>query len=238
MAERGEYIGGEAPMGFRVLDNGKLVEVEVPTRISYRGAVLGSRELGWIQRIVDRLGRDQRREDFAQAVCKSFEWRRSDGRLAVESCRLLLGRLERRGLVRLPKSRRIGGSSHAGKWLGDLAPEPGAMASIEQLSGALVVRPISESERLWWRACMDRYHYLGNCRMVGESLRYVAVVGTEPVALLGWAAAALHNKRRLAGLRPIPTSGRRATSPCGAPSLQTSDDRRQSQNLNTMLNET
>ncbi len=31
----------------------------------------------------------------------------------------------------------------------------------------------------------------------------------------------------LAGLRPSPTSGRRATSPCGAPSLQTSDIRRQ-----------
>jgi hypothetical protein len=30
--------------------------------------------------------------------------------------------------------------------------------------------------------------------------------------------------RRLTGLRPSPTSGRRATSTCGAPSLQTSDD--------------
>ena len=168
----------------------------VPTRISYRGAALGSRELGRIQRIVDRLGEGQRREDLAEAVCKSFGWRRSDGRLALASCRLLLGRLDKRGLVQLPRSRRTGGSGRAGKWLGALAPEPAAMPCVEQLDGALVVRPISDSERLWWRACMDRYHYLGNCHMVGESLRYVALVGTEPVALLGWAAAALHNKPR------------------------------------------
>ncbi len=74
--------------------------------------------------------------------------------------------------------------------------QAGASRLGSALSGALVVRPILESERLWWRAYMDRYHYLGNCRMVGESLRYVALVGTEPVALLGWAAAALHNKPR------------------------------------------
>jgi len=168
----------------------------VPTRISYRGTILGSRQLGQIQRVVDRLGNDQRREDFADAVCKAFAWRRADGRLATASCRLLLARLERRGLLRLPESRRAAGSGRAGKWLGHLAAEPVATLSAEQLVGPLVVRPIVESERFWWRAHMDRYHYLGNCHMVGESLRYVALVGSKAVALLGWAAAALHNKPR------------------------------------------
>ncbi len=169
----------------------------VATRISYRGSTLGSRELTRMQRIIDRQGSGQRREDFAEAVCKSFGWRSPNGRLAIASCRLLLSRLARRGLLRLPESLRTGGGGgRAGAWLGDLAPDPPGVLSDEQLAGTLVVRPISDAERVWWRAHMDRYHYLGNCRRVGESLCYVALVGTEPVALLGWAAAALHNQPR------------------------------------------
>ena len=38
---------------------------------------------------------------------------------------------------------------------------------------------------------MDRYHYLGRPRLVGERLRYAAFLSGELVGLLGWAAAAL-----------------------------------------------
>ena len=40
------------------------------------------------------------------------------------------------------------------------------------------------------RACyfMERYHYLGLPRLVGESLRHVAKLDGQAVALLGWAA--------------------------------------------------
>jgi len=183
---------------------------------------LGSREIGRAQRIIDRLGSGQRREDFARAVCKSFGWRRPDGGFAIDSCRLLLGRLERRGLLRLPPPLRTGGGTvrrcalpgeraHAPKPLAELADKPPADAlpgerahapkPLVELgdtpaAGALLVRPMSEPERPWWRAQMERYHYLGRCQMVGESLCYVALLGVEPVALLGWAAAALHNRPR------------------------------------------
>lgn len=63
-------------------------------------------------------------------------------------------------------------------------------------SAPLVVRPSLEAERLGWRAYMQRFHYLGDCRLVGESLRYVALLGDELVALLGWGAASLCNEPR------------------------------------------
>lgn len=47
-----------------------------------------------------------------------------------------------------------------------------------------------------WRAHMERFHYLGDGALVGESLRYMALVDGELVALLSWAAAALHNAAR------------------------------------------
>ena len=42
-----------------------------------------------------------------------------------------------------------------------------------------------------WDRLLARYHYLGRSRLVGEALRYVAVVDGEPVALVGFARAAL-----------------------------------------------
>ena len=65
-----------------------------------------------------------------------------------------------------------------------------------ELEGPLCVRPIVPEEQATWRSCIERYHYLGWAHPVGESLRYVALVGEELVALLGWAAAALHNGPR------------------------------------------
>ena len=41
-----------------------------------------------------------------------------------------------------------------------------------------------------WDRLLARHHYLGRSRLVGEALRYVAVVDGEPVALVGFARAA------------------------------------------------
>jgi hypothetical protein len=62
--------------------------------------------------------------------------------------------------------------------------------------GLLVVRPIVPAEAPAWRSAMARYHYLGCPHLVGESIRYAAVVGDTLVALLLWGAAALHNPPR------------------------------------------
>lgn len=56
---------------------------------------------------------------------------------------------------------------------------------------ALIVRPINISERQKWDQLMSTYHYLGFNRLVGESLRYVAELDGQWVALLAWSASAL-----------------------------------------------
>jgi len=43
---------------------------------------------------------------------------------------------------------------------------------------------------------MNKHHYLGFRVIVGESLRYVAVLGDRPVALIGWGAAAFKSRHR------------------------------------------
>ena len=43
---------------------------------------------------------------------------------------------------------------------------------------------------------MERFHYLGDAALVGESLRYLAQLDGEPVALLSWGSASLRNGPR------------------------------------------
>lgn len=58
------------------------------------------------------------------------------------------------------------------------------------------MRPVRADEVLVWRAHMERFHYLGDGALVGESLRYMAHLDGELVALLSWGAASLRNGPR------------------------------------------
>ena len=56
---------------------------------------------------------------------------------------------------------------------------------------SLVVRPVRQEERGAWRELMQQHHYLGFQHPVGQSLCYIASLGGNWVALLGWGSAAL-----------------------------------------------
>ena len=54
------------------------------------------------------------------------------------------------------------------------------------------VRPILPQEQNTWDLLMHKHHYLGFRSLVGESIRYVATYNDQWLALISWAAAALH----------------------------------------------
>jgi len=162
--------------------------------VFYRGSQLGSREFARIQRLVDARP-ELRREELAREVARRFGWRGPDGYLAVSSCRLLLGRLARRGWLRLPAPRRASSATTRASPATTVEDAPSTRV-ITTVSGPVVVRPILPAEAHRWRLDMARYHYLGAGTLVGEALRYAALAGGEVVAWLGWAAAALYNPPR------------------------------------------
>lgn len=55
---------------------------------------------------------------------------------------------------------------------------------------SVVVRPIEPTEEARWDSLMSQHHYLGFERLVGESLKYVAHVNGQWLALLGWGTSA------------------------------------------------
>jgi hypothetical protein len=58
------------------------------------------------------------------------------------------------------------------------------------------VRLIRPQERMQWRALMARHHYLGDGRLVGECLRYVAEWRGQWLALSGWSSASMKSRLR------------------------------------------
>lgn len=54
----------------------------------------------------------------------------------------------------------------------------------------LVVRPIQPHEKPLWNQLMSTHHYLGFRKLVDKSIKYVAELQNQWVALLGWGSAA------------------------------------------------
>lgn len=128
-----------------------------------------------------------------------FSWRRPNGTAPVRSCLEVLARLDKRELIRLPAPRRrIKPAKRRLPLLEDeflLGPTPGVPTTLSA-DAPLLLRPIAGDERAGFQAYLQRYHYLGDSPLVGESLRYAAWLDGELVALLGWSMATLCNGPR------------------------------------------
>jgi hypothetical protein len=82
-----------------------------PSRPTFRGSELRTRQLERIRAIVEE-GYRRSRQDLAREVCRAFGWRQSNGAWAVSATGQLLRRLDERGEIRLPAPRRLQGRPH------------------------------------------------------------------------------------------------------------------------------
>lgn len=177
---------------------GKRRPFDARTGIVFCGDELKDKDFKRIQKLIDSEFRPSRQQ-IARKTCRLFCWRRPNGTPPVRACRELLVRLERMGILCLPPRKRVtqGRSPALPSLDGDflLGPTPGWPGTVAD-NTPLELRPIVAEERIGFRAYMERYHYLGDSPLVGESLRYGAWLDGELVALLGWAGATLHNGPR------------------------------------------
>lgn len=177
-------------------------QVDARPRVVFRGTTLGPRQIKRIQGVV-AAGVGKTRTELAREVCRMFHWRRANGTWPVRGACELLVRLEEAGEFSLPAPRRAQGRPgqegvrEAAALLSATEAPAVARESLGQGSSvSLVVRPIRAEETLCWRAHVERFHYLGDVALVGESLRYVVEVDGKWAALLSWGAASLRNGPR------------------------------------------
>ena len=148
---------------------------------------------------------DWSRQDLSLRLCQLWDWRRPDGTLSHRACRHLLMRLFKQGTITLPAPKSSPGRLSARAQAGKLHPQPN-QSSLSWLEPGipcdslnldeLIVRVVRLDERQQWRQLMEQFHYLGFHTIVGESICYVATLGSQWVALTAWGAAALKSRHR------------------------------------------
>ena len=111
---------------------------------------------------------------LSRLVCEWTNWRDAAGRVKESSCRALLVKLERRGLIELPPARPV--SFEADERAAATREEqwPHVKTTLQRLGGIeLVVVNGNRAHSRAWRAMMKAHHPLGDGPLCGAQLRYL-----------------------------------------------------------------
>jgi hypothetical protein len=130
--------------------------------------------------ILERIGQtvrdtaDLTRGALSRLVCGWLNWKDAAGRAKESSCRALLVKLERRGLIELPPARPV--SFQPGEQAGARAEQewPELKTTLQRLGDVeLVVVNGNRAHSRVWRAMMKAHHPLGDGPLCGAQLRYL-----------------------------------------------------------------
>ena len=119
------------------------------------------------------------RTELANTVCELFSWKRPTGKLKSVECRQFLERLDEKGTIRLPVSRKQYANRGAVKVqrTGKADIQPTISVKLKELFPILLTRVDSQKQRQLWYEYVDRYHYLGYQLPFGAQLRYFIKAG-------------------------------------------------------------
>ena len=156
----------------------------------YCGREFTERELKRIRELIAQEPQPTR-VALSQEVCKSLQWYKADGGVKEMSCRVVLLRMQRDGLIKLPPPLRRNGNGKPYRYR-SLEVEPklpavlprGALDELQiQLVGKGKQSAVSNEH-------IARYHYLGYKPLPGAQLRYVVRFENEELVLFGFGACA------------------------------------------------
>jgi len=158
--------------------------------VSYRycGRDFHPSEIVEIRRLIAE-GPDRTRAELSRLTCRVLAWYKPDGGLKDMSARVAMLQMQEDGLIELPPPRR---------------KRPDATVTITSQTDpsqpickpACALMPLSlrrvqnkQDSRLW-NEYIHRYHYLGHKPLPGAQIRYILFSEEQPIALLGFGAAA------------------------------------------------
>ncbi len=146
------------------------------TSLCVQGRTIAADQLEWIRELI--RGHSQwGRSRLSRHIAEQWNWRNATGQLKDMAARSLLLKLERRGLLQLPKARTGGGGSRPAQRSGKTLPlltEPLIAASLCELLPISLELIEGSPQRQVLRGLLDQYHYLGYQRTVGENVAYLA----------------------------------------------------------------
>ena len=142
------------------------------------GQIVKNQQVDEIIEIIETFPKLSRTE-LANTICELFSWKRPTGKLKSVECRQFLERLDEKGTIRLPVSRKQYANRGAVKVqrTGKADIQPTISVKLKELSPILLTRVDSQKQRQLWYEYVDRYHYLGYQLPFGAQLRYFIKAG-------------------------------------------------------------
>ena len=153
---------------------------------TFCGQVVSKNQLSEIVEIVDTFSKLSRGE-LANTICELFSWKRPTGKLKTVECRQFLERLDARGIIRLPSSRKQNRkpTKAAVPRTAQADTQAPISAKLSELSPISLSRVKTKEQRQLWYEYVDRYHYLGYQLPFGAQLRYFIKSGASQALALG-----------------------------------------------------
>jgi len=130
------------------------------------------------------------RAEISRRVCRELGWYRPNGQLKDMSCRVVLLRMQRDGLIRLPPPRNGNGNGNTCINLSARsAPRSELSGRVDNYCFDIEIVENAEQSRQW-NEYIARYHYLGYTPLPGAQIRYLVKTDHQILAVLGFGAAA------------------------------------------------
>lgn len=156
-----------------------------------RGRSIGDPELAEIRQQVEQHW-NSGRVRISRELCASWNWRQHNGKLKDQVCRILLNRLEDKGLIKLPPRK---GGGKQGKKRYYIPPATPPQYSTEPLHGRIDQFPVitlkmarRTPDEALWNYLVYRYHYKSYKILVGAHLKYIAYLNDQPIACMAWSS--------------------------------------------------
>jgi hypothetical protein len=162
-------------------------------QIRYRGKIYSTKEINEIREVIAAHPEGSRRF-ISQEICRRWNWIQPNSILKDMICRGLLLQLEVQGFLKLPPRKQSPNHSLATprKPIAvevDETPILGPLSDLRPIQLDQVRR--TPLEKLY-KGLIEKYHYLGYTRPVGEHLEYIASSQGRPLACVGWSSAPRH----------------------------------------------
>jgi hypothetical protein len=159
--------------------------------IRYRGKSYTLKEISEIREVITAHP-ERSRWFISREICRRWNWTQPNGVLKDIICRGLLLRLEAQRLIELPPAKIP--SPYSGRKKPpaieiDQTPIEGKLSDLRPIELLQVRRTPREKV---YQGLMEKFHYLGYSRPVGEHLEYMACSQNRPLACIGWCSAPRH----------------------------------------------
>ncbi len=164
--------------------------------ITIRKRTITSADIEFIQAtIYDHWNKS--RTQISKILCQKWNWVQPNGRLKDMACREVLLTLYRKNLINYPPGTHDGRNKKRNLSIPfvptDKTPLNAKLSELEPVELKLVRN--TELEALY-NSLVQEHHYLGFRQIVGNHLKYMALIGERPVACIGWGSAAWSVKSR------------------------------------------